>query len=294
MVLDPQQSRITKRQNDRKFLSIIPGLVVLATAPLILPFLFQRSPPKPLRTSFLSGAMYIDELMTCDNPERIQQVLRMKLDVFQFLCSELKSKGGLVDSKFVSVEEQVAMFLFTIARASSNRDVQERFQHSGETVSRHFHAVLEAIDRLIPYYIKLPDPQTIPTAITSNPKFYNFFNNCIGALDGTHVAAKVPEEEAAAFRNRKGYLSQNVLACCDLDNLLFTYVLAGTEGSAHDGAVLGSAFDKGFKVPVGKYYLADAGYGLAPWLLTPYRGVRYHLREWDKSNSRYVHYQVSY
>src|SRR5271170_631901 len=248
-----------------------------------------------MRTSSLSGAMYIEEVIKCKNPRWIQQVLRKKLGVFQFLCSELKSKGSLVDSKFVSVEEQVTMFLFTIAHASSNREVQERFQHSGETVSRHFHAVLQAImDRLIPQYIKLTDPNTIPTAITSNSKFYNFFNNCIGALDGTHMAAKVPEEEAAAFRNRKGYLSQNVLACCDLDNLLFTYVLAGTEGSAHDGAVLGSAFDKGFKVPVGKYYLADAGYGLAPWLLTPYRGVRYHLREWDKSNSRYVHYQVSY
>src|SRR5271170_4864332 len=203
-----------------------------------------------MRTSSLSGAMYIEEVIKCKNPRWIQQVLRMKLGVFQFLCSELKSKGSLVDSKFVSVEEQVTMFLFTIAHASSNREVQERFQHSGETVSRHFHAVLQAMDQLIPQYIKLTDPNTIPTAIT----IYNFFNNCIGALDGTHIAAKVPEADAAAFRNRKGYLSQNVLACCELDSLLFTYVLAGMEGSAHDGAVLGSAFDAWFNVP-GKYYL---------------------------------------
>jgi hypothetical protein len=119
-------------------------------------------------------------------------------------------------------------FFFTIAHASSNRQVQERFQHSGETVLRHFHAlVLEAMDQLIPHYIKLTDPNTIPTAITSNSKFYNFFNNCIVALDGTHIAAKVPEAHVAAFWNRTGYLSQNVLACCELDSLLFTYVLAG-------------------------------------------------------------------
>jgi hypothetical protein len=74
-------------------------------------------------------------------------------------------------------------------------------------------------------------------------------------MDGTHIAAKVPEDIAATFRNRKGFLSQNVLACCDFDTLSFTYVLAGTEGSAHDGAVLGVAFDKGFQVPIGKYYL---------------------------------------
>ena len=31
----------------------------------------------------------------------------------------------------------------------------------------------------------------------------------------------------------------------------------------------------------GKYYLGDAGYGLSKLVLTPYRGVRYHLREFE-------------
>jgi len=106
-------------------------------------------------------------------------------------------------------------------------------------------------------------------------------------LDGTHIAAKVSEEVAPAYQNRKGWISQNVLACCELDNLLFTYVLAGWEGSAHDGSVLEAAFDTGFHIPAGKFYLADAGYALTPWCITPYRGVRYHLREWEKSNLRY-------
>jgi len=211
----------------------------------------------------------------------------MKLEVFQFLCSELQNKGGLVPSKHVGIEEQVAMFLYAIAQSHTNREVQERFQHSGETVSRHFHAVLQALNRLVPRYIKLPNESQIPTTIASDSKFYPFFSDCIGGLDGIHIPAKVSEQEAAAFRNRKGYLSQNVLACCDLDNMVFTYVLAGLEGSAHDDAVLGVAFDKGFKVPKGKYYLGDAGYGLAPYCLTPYRGVRYHLQEWDKSNELY-------
>ena len=70
--------------------------------------------------------------------------------------------------------------------------------------------------------------------------------------------------------------------------LTFRYVLAGWEGSSHDGAVLEAAFDAGFVVPTGKYYLGDAGFSLTPWCLTPYRGVRYHLREWSKTcNNRY-------
>jgi len=46
--------------------------------------------------------------------------------------------------------------------------------------------------------------------------------------------------------------------------LTFRYVLAGWEGSSHDGAVLEAAFDAGFAVPTGKYYLGDAGFGLTP------------------------------
>ena len=83
-------------------------------------------------------------------------------------------------------------------------------------------------------------------------------------MDDTHIAAKVPEASAAAFHNGKDYLSQNVLACCEFDNLLFTYILAGTEGSAHDGVVLRIVFEKGFHIPSTKYYLGDAGYGVAP------------------------------
>jgi len=33
---------------------------------------------------------------------------------------------------------------------------------------------------------------------------------------------------------------------------------------------------------VGKYYLGDAGFMLKPQILTPYCGVRYHLKEYSR------------
>jgi hypothetical protein len=36
---------------------------------------------------------------------------------------------------------------------------------------------------------------------------------------------------------------------------------------------------KGFKVPPGKFYLVDGGYPNTESFLAPYRGVRYHLKE---------------
>ena len=84
--------------------------------------------------------------------------------------------------------------------------------------------------------------------------------------------------KSAANRTRKGFTAQNVFVACSFDCTI-QFALSGWEGLAHDTQVLADATAKGFKVPIGKYYLADAGYGISQEYLTPYRGTRYHLRE---------------
>ena len=75
----------------------------------------------------------------------------------------------------------------------------------------------------------------------------------MGAIDGTHVLARVPAKSRAAFLGRKHTTTQNVLAAVDFD-LRCTYVLVGWEGSAHDALILADAIqrDDGLKVPQGK------------------------------------------
>jgi len=68
----------------------------------------------------------------------------------------------------------------------------------------------------------------------------------------------------------------------------FTYVCSGWEGSAADALVYHDARCVDFRIPKGKFYLADAGFGLSEELLIPYRGVRYHLAEWKRASNRYV------
>jgi hypothetical protein len=115
--------------------------------------------------------------------------------------------------------------------------------------------------------------------ILGNRKYFPFFQNCIGALDGSHIPANVNVVEQTFFRNRKGRITQNILGAVDF-NLMFTYALVGWEGSAHDGRVLSDSILKGLPLLPGKYYLGDAGYALTKYCLTPYRSVRYHLKEW--------------
>ncbi|XP_057766724.1 uncharacterized protein LOC130987124 [Salvia miltiorrhiza] len=68
----------------------------------------------------------------------------------------------------------------------------------------------------------------------------------------------------------------------------FAYVLPGWEGSAADSRILRDALnrDNGLKVPKGNYYLCDNGYANSEGFLTPYKGVRYHLKEWGPTNAR--------
>ena len=135
--------------------------------------------------------------------------------------------------------------------------------------------------------IRLPTAlSAVPARILTDSKYTPYFDDCVGALDGTHLAMWVPEKDAAKYRNRKGFLSQNVLAACYLEGR-FAYVLPGWEGSAHDCKVLEDAVaHHGFTTPKGRFWLADAGYSNTDYIMVPYRGVRYHLREQYQASLR--------
>ncbi|KAF8388497.1 hypothetical protein HHK36_027169 [Tetracentron sinense] len=109
--------------------------------------------------------------------------------------------------------------------------------------------------------------------------------HCMGAIDGKHVRASVPITLQARFYGRKEGTKQNVLAVVSFD-LKFMYMLAEWEGSAHNSRILDDALSRPneLRVPEGKYLLGDAGYGLCNGFILPYRGVRYHLKEYSNQS----------
>ena len=76
------------------------------------------------------------------NEQKCRNVFRMSRHVFQQLCNILCTQYEYNGTREVCLEESVAMTLVALGHASSNRVVQDRFQHSGETMGRHVATVV--------------------------------------------------------------------------------------------------------------------------------------------------------
>ena len=78
---------------------------------------------------------------------------------------------------------------------------------------------------------------------------------------------------------------QNCLAICGFD-MNFYYIFSGWDGSAADSTMFYDAHITDLEIPVGKYYLADAGFLICDALLIPKWGVCYHLAEWGRPHQQ--------
>lgn len=112
-----------------------------------------------IRTSILTGRAYMQELL--EGAEiQFREICRMNKYIFSLLCNEIKDLHQLKESTRVDTEEMVMMCIYILAKGASNRSAQDRFQHSGETISRRFNEVIDALVSLAPKYISLPPAET--------------------------------------------------------------------------------------------------------------------------------------
>ena len=84
--------------------------------------------------SALSGEAWVLELL-CDHPDQIHTELGVSLEVFSKLIQELRHIG-YHSSRHVSLEEQLAIFLYMCVTGLTIRHVGERFQRSNDTISQ--------------------------------------------------------------------------------------------------------------------------------------------------------------
>ncbi|CAK5278565.1 unnamed protein product [Mycena citricolor] len=107
--------------------------------------------------------------------------------------------SGLSNSKYVMGKGKLGIFLYFVCTGATSQMLQERFQRSADRISKSVHTVLEwLVGTFYKKYVDLPLDQT-PPEVKSNPKFYPYFCNCRGAIDGSHFCTWIAAEAAACY-----------------------------------------------------------------------------------------------
>lgn len=137
-----QQARALRQQNNlqkehfyrRRYLMFLTCIIAQISAIYYQLFLTPRI-NIPYHTSALTGQAWVLELMT-GHPDRIRHNLGVSLEVFEELLEVLQANGFVQSRNGVTVEEQLAIFLYMCVTGLSTRHVGERFQRSSDTISR--------------------------------------------------------------------------------------------------------------------------------------------------------------
>jgi len=150
--------------------------IILSTAGALTHYYIAYIHKEPCMVSYNTGMRWLNDILR-GHWKRCVNMFRMDRDTLLSLCYELETRYGLNPSRRMCVLEKVGMFLFTLAVGASNRHVQERFQRSGETVSRCMKEVLKALCLFAIDIIKPTDPDftNTPIQIAMNRRFMPHF-----------------------------------------------------------------------------------------------------------------------
>ena len=131
---------------------------------------------QPCRDSEQTGYMCLMDCLT-GNEMKCYEMFRMKPHVFLQLCNVLQHTYRLQHTRHIRLEELVGICLMILGQGECHRLVQERFQHSGETIHRHFHRILKHLNIMSMDIFKPSDPtfSAILSHIQKNPLYMPHF-----------------------------------------------------------------------------------------------------------------------
>ncbi|XP_020596569.1 uncharacterized protein LOC110036459, partial [Phalaenopsis equestris] len=241
----------------------------------------------PCYTSSHFGDKWVAEMLV-GHPTRFHNMFRMTHEVFTDLLAELVRSHGLHGSMRMTDREVLTITLYILLHNKLMRGAMESFHPSSETISRYFSVDLSALVSLVKQVIKPMDTtfSRTPTEICHDRCYMSFFKDCISAIDGTHVDARVSNDEKIAFI---GMSWQFVTLICvsHLSCLVGRLVHMTAEFSRVQHGIRIIAITILLKVQhlTEKYYLVDAGYPLQQGYLKPYPDNRYHIPDFKRASN---------
>ncbi|XP_018565377.1 putative nuclease HARBI1 [Anoplophora glabripennis] len=184
-----------------------------------------------------------------------------------FLGDEFENRGGAL-----TTTEKMRIFLRYVGDPGFQSGVGEDIGVHQSTVSLTVSSVIDAIIRKSNIWIQFPS--TTEALEQEKHKWQEKYNfpSAIGAIDCTHIPIIKPAVHGDEYVNRKGFCSLNVQATCNVREE-FTSVDASWPGAVHDSRIWRNSaiFNIMRWNTASALLLGDSGYGLTPWLMTPYR-----------------------
>ena len=102
--------------------------------------------------------------------------------MFEMLIQVFKQHIRLQNTKYLTFEEHVMIFIYVISQKATNRMAIEDWQHSGSIISVVFTRICKAIASLPGNFIMQPNFDKVPDEIRWNPKYYPYFQVTIVKL----------------------------------------------------------------------------------------------------------------
>jgi hypothetical protein len=162
------------------------------------------------RQPAMSGLEWVERKLA--NSTTCYNMFRMSPTMFHRLHDVLVEEYGLKSTPKSTSIEALGMFLWIVGAPQSVRQAEDRFERSLGTVHNLFYRVLKCVLKLADDIIKPRDPHfRTRHPRVRNPRFYPFFKDCIGVIDGTHIPLVVPTDKFVQHMWRKGMTTQNVI-----------------------------------------------------------------------------------
>ena len=249
----------------------------------------------------MSGRWYVKPRSTCwfdeylfniYTPDMFYDILRMRRQTFDRLVRDLRPyiQGQHTHWREpIGVEKKVVVTMFKLMHGACIPLVADKAALGKSTVHEILRQVCSAISIHFAHLIAWPTGRR-PMRVAAGFQAKQGLHNCIGAIDGTHIYVTSPPNTIAAADHRNRHKSFSVLLQGVVDSkCYFTSINTGPPGSLHDSAHFKStelyrkaeegtmagfhddplAWDLGLPFP--PYLVADRGYPLLSWCITPFR-----------------------
>jgi hypothetical protein len=232
---------------------------------------------------------YLFNIYTSD---MFYDILRMRRRTFDRLVEDLRPYIQGQEThwrKPIGVEKKVVVTLFKLMHGASIPLVADRAALGKSTVHEILRQVCTAITKHLGHLLAWPVGRGLVRTVDGFQAKQSF-PNCIGAIDGSHIYVAAPSNTivAADHRNRNKSFSILLQGVVDV-KCYFTSINTGPPGSLHDSAhfksselyrkveegVMGGFHDDPLTwtagLPFPPYILADRGYPLLNWCITPFK-----------------------